>query len=108
MGSVRRKGAFMTIIHTVVFSLGHQPDSAAEDEFLQTARQILSGVPGVHEFTVRRQISPFSPLRFQFSMVFDDQAAYSAYNTHPAHVGFVESRWKPEVTSFQEYDFVAA
>jgi quinol monooxygenase YgiN len=95
----------MSIIHTVVFSLAHQPGSREEAEFLQTARETLS-VPGVHEFTVRHQVSTFSSLRFQFSMVFDDEAAYRAYNTHPTHVGFVENRWKPEVADFQEYDFV--
>lgn len=98
----------MSIIHTVVFSLAHQPDSSEEAEFLQTARETLAGIPGVREFTVRRQVGSFSPLRFQFSMVFDDQEAYDAYNGHPAHVGFVESRWKPEVIAFQEYDFVDA
>ena len=40
-------------------------------------------------------------------MVFADQAAYDAYNEHPAHVAFVEQRWQTEVDSFQEYDFVA-
>jgi hypothetical protein len=40
-------------------------------------------------------------------MVFADQAAYEAYDTHPVHLGFVETRWVPQVTSFQEYDFVA-
>ena len=38
---------------------------------------------------------------------FLDQAAYDAYNTHPAHLSFVETLWVPQVTSFQEYDFVA-
>ncbi len=57
---------------------------------------------------MRRQVSAFSSFRFQFSMVFADQAAYSAYNTDPAHVGFVENRWKREVAEFQEYDFVDA
>jgi hypothetical protein len=41
-------------------------------------------------------------------MVFDDQAAYSAYNIHPSHVDFVENRWKREVSEFREYDFVDA
>jgi hypothetical protein len=40
-------------------------------------------------------------------MVFADQAAYDGYNAHPAHVGFVETRWQTEVDAFQEYDFVA-
>jgi hypothetical protein len=40
-------------------------------------------------------------------MIFADQAAYDDYNTHPAHVDFVEQRWQVEVDAFQEYDFVA-
>ena len=40
-------------------------------------------------------------------MVFPDQAAYDAYNTHPVHIDFVETRWVPHVSSFQEYDFIA-
>ncbi|MFF1877094.1 Dabb family protein [Leifsonia sp. NPDC058230] len=98
----------MSITHTVVFSLAHQPGSGEEAEFLQTARDTLSAIPGVHEFTVRRQVSTFSSLGFQFSMVFDDHPAYTAYNDHPAHVRFVENRWKPEVTEFQEFDFIEA
>ena len=98
----------MSITHTVVFSLAHQPGSDAEADFLNTARETLPAIPGVREFQVRRQVSPLSSHTFQFSMVFDDQAAYSDYNVHPAHVGFVENRWKPEVTAFQEYDFVDA
>lgn len=98
----------MSIIHTVVFSLAHLPGSNEEAEFLQTAREILAKIPDVREFDIRRQVSPYSSFRFQFSMMFDDTAAYDAYNAHPAHVGFVEGRWKPEVTVFQEYDFVDA
>ncbi len=98
----------MSIIHTVVFSLAHQPGSTEETEFLQTARETLGEIPGVQEFAIRVQVSMHSSYRFQFSMVFDDRAAYDAYNTHPAHVGFVENRWKPEVAEFQEYDFVDA
>ena len=41
------------------------------------------------------------------SKVFADQGAYDAYTVHPAHVGFVETRWQTEVDAFQEYDFVA-
>ncbi|HEV7184531.1 MAG TPA: Dabb family protein [Leifsonia sp.] len=98
----------MSIIHTVVFSLKHQPGSSEEAAFLQTGRETLSEIPGVHDFRIRRQVSTFSAFRFQFSMVFDDQAAYSAYNIHPSHVDFVENRWKREVSEFREYDFVDA
>lgn len=96
----------MTIQHTVVFRLGHAPGSAAESDFLDTARTTLSAIPGVTEFVINRQVGAKSDLAWQFSMVFADQAAYSAYNVHPAHVAFVETRWQVEVEAFQEFDFV--
>ena len=97
----------MSIQHTVVFTLVHEAGSAAEAEFLDTGWATLTTIPGVTEFQVNRQVSPKSELTWQFTMVFADQDAYDAYNTHPSHVGFVESRWVPEVKDFQEYDFVA-
>ncbi len=96
----------MSIQHTVVFTLVHESGSAAEADFLDTARATLTAILGVTEFQVNRQISPKSDLAWQFSMVFADQAAYDAYDTHPAHVSFVETRWVPEVKTLQEYDFV--
>ena len=41
----------MTIQHTVVFGLVHEPGSPAEAEFLGTARATLSAIPGVSDFT---------------------------------------------------------
>ena len=95
----------MPIQHTVVFRLSHEPGSAAEGDFLETARATLSAIPGVTEFTVSRQVSPKSDLTWQFSMIFGDEAAYEGYNNHPAHVSFVQTRWEREVAAFQEYDF---
>ena len=97
----------MRITHTVVFRLVHAPGSPAESDFIETGRSTLTGIPGVQQFQVNRQIGRKSELALQFSMVFADQAAYGAYNTHPAHVGFVEKRWVPEVAEFSEYDFVS-
>ncbi len=94
----------MSIQHTVVFRLA---DASAEADFIADARRILSAIPGVTEFAVNRQVSSKSELTHQFSMVFADQAAYDAYNSHPDHVRFVADRWVPEVAAFQEYDFVA-
>ena len=65
----------------------------------------MTSIPGVEDFRISRQVSEKSDLRFQFSMVFADQHAYTAYNEHPTHVGFVSGRWVPEVAEFQEYDF---
>ena len=96
-----------SIKHTVVFRLVHPGGSTAEAEFLATARRTLPAIPGVGDFVISRQVSPKSDLAWQFSMTFADDAAYTAYNAHPAHTGFVETRWVPEVAAFQEYDLVA-
>ena len=95
------------IQHTVVFRLEHPPGSAAEAEFLETARATLPAIPGVGDFAISRQVSPKSDLAWQFSMRFADEEAYAAYNDHPSHTGFVATRWEREVAAFQEYDFVA-
>ena len=98
----------MSIEHTVVFRLVHEPGSAEEDAFLADARAALTSISGVQDFRIRRQVSPKSELAYQFSMVFADAAAYRAYNDHPTHVAFVTERWATEVGDFQEYDFVDA
>ncbi|WP_435746302.1 Dabb family protein [Microbacterium sp. PMB16] len=96
----------MPIQHTVVFRLVHPAGSDEEQAFLVTGRATLTSIPGVADFTIRRQVSAKSDLTHQFSMVFANQDAYDAYNAHPAHTAFVAERWIPEVTEFQEYDFV--
>jgi len=90
-----------------IFTLKHAEDAPETERFLRDGRTILSAIPTVERFEVVRQISPKNPYRFGFSMEFADQAAYDAYNEHPAHVDFVERRWKLEVESFQEIDFAA-
>jgi hypothetical protein len=94
------------IQHTVCFALSHPEGSAAEADFLRTAAATLPGIPGVSGFRIARQVSSQSDLGWQFAMDFADEAAYAAYNAHPAHRAFVEGRWVPEVTSFTEFDFV--
>lgn len=96
----------MSIQHTVVFRLIHPDGSAEEREFLATGQAALTSIPGVADFTIRRQVGAKSDLTHQFSMVFADQGAYDAYDAHPAHRAFVSERWVPEVAAFQEYDFV--
>ncbi|MFF1538641.1 Dabb family protein [Microbacterium sp. NPDC058269] len=96
----------MSIQHTVVFRLIHPAGSAEEREFLATGHAVLTSIPGVEDFTIRRQVSAKSDLSHQFSMVFADQHAYAAYDGHPAHRAFVSERWLPEVADFREYDFV--
>ena len=94
------------IQHTVAFRLVHPAGSAEEAEFLGTARTTLTGVPGVRDFTVSRQVSPKSPLTFQFSMVFGADAAFAADDAHPDPRGWVAPRGVPEVAEFQELDLV--
>lgn len=94
------------IRHTVIFSLKHAAGSAAEAAFLRDAK-VLGDIPGVHKLEQLRQVSPKNDYAFGFSMEFDDQAAYTAYNEHPLHVAFVRDRWVPEVAKFLEIDYVA-
>jgi hypothetical protein len=97
----------MSIQHTVVFRLIHAAGSIEEDEFLDTATSKLTGIAGVEDFEVNRQVGQKSDLTWRFSMRFADHATYDAYNAHPQHVAFVQERWVPEVAAFQEFDFVA-
>ncbi len=92
------------IIHSVAFTLVHEPGSAGEEAFLADGRRILTGIPGVRDFQVLRQVSGKNPYRFGFTMRFASNAAYEAYNAHPAHVAFVRDRWQKEVAAFLEND----
>lgn len=94
------------IRHTVVFTLKHPAGSEAEAAFLSDSL-VLKTIPGVQNFERMRQISPKANYAFGFSMEFADQAVYDAYNVHPDHVAFVRDRWVPEVSAFQEIDYVA-
>jgi hypothetical protein len=56
----------VSIQHTVVFRLVHEPGSAAEEDFLETATATLTAIAGITEFTMNRQVSPKSDLAWQF------------------------------------------
>ena len=93
------------IQHMVIFDLGHPKDSEMARKFLNDGRQILSKIPVVHNFQVFDQVSLKNDYCYGFSMVFENQPAYTIYNNHPDHQAFVENRWKKEVTRFLEIDF---
>lgn len=93
------------IRHTVVFTLKHPSGSEAESSFLGAAR-ILTSIPTVRNFEWLRQVGQKNKFEFGFSMEFASQQDYDAYNIHPEHVRFVETRWKPEVVDFLEIDYV--
>ncbi|MGY5805900.1 Dabb family protein [Rhizobium hainanense] len=92
------------IRHTVAFRLKHEAGSAEEASFLKDAL-VLEKIPSVRNFEQLRQTSPKNDFTFGFSMEFDDQSGYDAYNVHPDHVAFVRDRWLPEVVAFLEIDY---
>lgn len=91
------------IRHAAIFQLIHQAGSTQEANFLADLAK-LSTIPGVGAFEISREMSPKNAFDFAVSMIFADAAAYAAYNIHPAHVAFVQTRWIPEVASFLEHD----
>lgn len=92
--------------HTVVFRLKHPAGSASEREFLAAAQEQLASIPGVQAFERLRQVSRKNGFSFGFSMEFNDQGAYDAYNNHVDHNRFVQERWILEVEEFLEIDYV--
>jgi hypothetical protein len=94
------------IRHAAIFRLKHAAASTEESSFLK-ALGALEAIPGVQDFQIGREISPKNDFAFAVSMIFADQAAYDAYNVHPIHVEFVQTRWIPEVADFMEHDTVA-
>ena len=92
------------IRHTVAFKLKHLPGSHAELDFLQ-ALQRLGAIPGVQNFECLRQTGRKNNFAFGASMEFASAQDYQAYNDHPDHVRFVQTRWQPEVSDFMELDY---
>jgi hypothetical protein len=93
------------IHHSVIFKLRHAAGSPEEAAFFEVAK-VLVAIPGVRNFKSHRQVSTKNRFEFGFAMDFAGAADYEAYNEHPDHVEFVETRWKAEVTDFLEIDYV--
>ena len=94
------------ILHTVAFRLRYAKDAPGTQVFLQDAERILTGIPQVENFQVLREVSEKNDFDFGFSMEFENQAAYDAYNDHPTHQAFVIQRWLKEVSDFMEVDYM--
>ena len=94
------------IHHSVVFTLAHEAGSASEADFLRALAELAS-IPGVEAFELMREVSPKTAFDHALTMEFADRAAYEAYNAHPDHARFVESRWDEEVKDFLEVDTTA-
>ncbi|NRP85521.1 hypothetical protein GFPCMMHI_01419 [Ensifer adhaerens] len=89
---------------SVAFRLKHKAGSAEETRFLKDAL-VLKEISSFRNFEQLRQTSPKNDFTFGFSMEFDSQSGYDAYNIDPDHVAFVRDRWVPEVESFLEIDY---
>jgi len=98
------------VIHSVAFKLKHGAGSAEEKKFLDETWNRLSGLPGVMDFKINRQVSEKNPYDFELDMKFENLAAYEAYDQHPAHwdrdadTGYVPELWMNEVDIFLEKD----
>ena len=92
------------IQHTVAFRL----DAAADADAFWRRVDALSGIGGVRQFRVLRQVGQKNDFTHALSMYFESQAAYDGYNDHPDHVAFVQEVWLPSVADFVELDYVDA
>lgn len=93
------------IIHTVVFKTKHALGSEEERDFLK-AGIALGELPMVRNFQCYKQVSKKNDFEFGFSMEFMSQRDYDAYNEHPEHRDFVQSRWQSEIEDFLEIDYL--
>lgn len=91
------------IRHTVTFKLKHESGSIEEESFLEAIKK-LSNLPTVQKFECLKEIGKKNNFDFGVSMEFKNMSDYEAYNTHPAHVDFVQNIWIPEVVDFIEID----
>ena len=107
--SIQEREVSMTaqIKHMVIFNLVYEKDSSEAKKFLTDGQTLLTSIPVVKEFQVLRQVSSKNDYDFGFSMVFDSDEDYEAYNNHPVHQSFVAERWKKQVSRFLEIDFRA-
>ncbi|MNW23999.1 Stress responsive A/B Barrel Domain protein [compost metagenome] len=96
-----------SIQHMVVFTLHSGKDTHETEAFLKISEEELAAIPGVEQFKVFRQVSAKNEFDYGFSMVFANEEAYGAYNSHPVHVRYVQERWNSKVKSFQEIDLVS-
>ena len=84
--------------------------SDATDELLTGANWLLKNIPGVLQFYVGKMVPSERPVVEQsyqvaLNLIFPNQQAEQAYQTHPQHVEFVEKYVKRLVKKLVVYDF---
>lgn len=92
------------IRHTVVFKLKHLKDSFQEKNFF-LALNVLSSIPGVHNFECLKQTSKKNHFDYGLSMEFENTKLYEQYSNNPLHINFVQQYWLKEVEDFLELDY---
>ena len=95
--------------HVVIFWTDPANPKAAA-ELHAGAEKYLKSIPGIVHFHVGRMVSSPRPVVDQsyqvaLNIVFADQKAQDDYQSHPAHVQFVEQIFKPLCTRAVVYDF---
>ncbi|MGD0349731.1 MAG: Dabb family protein [Verrucomicrobiota bacterium] len=95
--------------HIVVFWTDPEQSHAA-DELLTGANWLLKNIPGVLRFHVGKMVPSERPVVEQsyqvaLNLIFPNQQAEQAYQTHPQHVEFVEKYVKRLVKKVVVYDF---
>ena len=97
----------MRIIHSVLFSLKHKKGSPEAEAFLAESLSVLSTIGQVCGFRVYNQVSQKNKFEYAFSMVFETEEDYAAYNQNENHQNYVKTLWTNQVTDFMEVDLQA-
>lgn len=93
------------IVHTVFFKLKEGAASIGIRAFYEQAVK-LANIPGVLDFKWVNELSPKNIYKHGLFMRFACQDDYDAYSAHPEHVRFVNEIWIPNVSEFQEIDYL--
>lgn len=95
--------------HVVIFWTDPSQPGAA-DELAAAANRILPSIPGILQCHVGKMVPSHRPVveqTFQvgLNLIFPDRKAHDNYQTHPAHVEFVDKFVKKLVKKVVIYDF---
>ena len=97
--------------HIVIFWTDPAQPGAA-DELVAAANRALPRIPGLTQFHAGKMTPSTRPVVDQsyqaaLNLIFPDRKAHDDYQTHPAHVEFVEKVVKRLVKKVVIYDFEA-
>jgi len=95
--------------HVVIFWT-HSDNPAAADELVAGANHYLKPIPGVLSFHVGKMVRSHRPVVDQtyqvaLNIVFPNKQAQDDYQTHPAHLEFVDKVFKKLCKGVIVYDF---